>query len=358
MKKSIYISILSFLLLFTHLTAFAGDKEKAEKYVNDSLATLTNFGDDPEMSWFRNHIKDAKGILIIPTEVSAAFLIGGSGGSGVFSKHLGGNKWSYPAFYGMGAITAGFQAGGQASEVVLLIMTEKGLDAMLSTKFQLGADASVAAGPVGVGAAVATTDIVQFIRSKGVYAGTTIEGAVISPRDKLNEAYYGKEISPLDILVNGSAVNKQANPLRAKLGSFKAAAPAKTPVSYYKCPKAPKGAKVDKDGCWAFHGAVFGFDSAEIKPESYLMMDNVVEVLKANPDMKIEIQGHTDSTGNAEYNMGLSVRRANAVKDYLVMKGISSTRLTVKGFGITQPAVSNATANGQAYNRRVNIVRN
>jgi SH3 domain-containing YSC84-like protein 1 len=350
MKKSIYISILSLLLLCTHLSAFADDKEKAEKYVNDSLATLTNFANDPDMSWFRNHIQDAKGILIIPNEITAAFLVGGSGGTGVFSKHLAGGNWSYPAFYGMGAVTAGFQAGGQASEVVLLIMTDKGMDAMLSTKFQLGADVSVSAGPVGIGTAVATTDIVQFIRSKGVYAGTTIEGAIISPRNKLNAAYYGKEVSPLDVLVQGAAINQQADPLRAKLGSLIA-----IPVSTYKCPKAPAGAKVDKDGCWAFHGAVFGFDSADIKPESYPMVDNVVEVLKANPDMNIEIQGHTDSSGNAEYNMGLSVRRANAVKDYLVDHGISSSRLTVKGLGATQPVVSNDTANGRAYNRRVNI---
>jgi lipid-binding SYLF domain-containing protein len=93
----------------------------------------------------------------------------------------------------------------------MMAMTDKGKDALLSNKFQAGADASVAAGPVGVGAQAATTDIVQFTRSKGLFGGLSLEGSVIAVRDSLNHAFYGKPVSPLDILVKGNVRNPQAD---------------------------------------------------------------------------------------------------------------------------------------------------
>jgi len=150
-------------------------------------------------------------VFIVPQLLKAGFIFGGSGGSGVMlSRDKSSGKWSNPAFYTMGSVTFGLQIGGQAAEVVLLILTQKGMDAMLSTKFQLGGDVSVAAGPVGAGAQAATTDIIQFSRTKGVFGGLTLEGAVIAIRDKWNHAYYGKETSPLDILVKRTVRNKNA----------------------------------------------------------------------------------------------------------------------------------------------------
>ena len=93
-------------------------------------------------------------------------------------------------------------------------MTDKGMHAMLSNKFQLGADASVAAGPVGAGAQVATADILQFSRSKGVFGGLTVEGAVIAPRNEWNQAFYSKEVLPADILLKHQVQSAAADPLR------------------------------------------------------------------------------------------------------------------------------------------------
>jgi len=353
MKNHIMSTLLLAVLFLTSFTVSADDKVNAEGHVDKSLATLVNFADDPEMKWFRQHIENAKGILIFPTQVKAGFLIGGSGGSGVLLRHGDDNQWSYPAFYGMGSVTAGFQAGVQHAEVVMLLMTDKAMDAMLSTKVQLGTDVSVALGPVGAGTAVHTADIYQFSRAKGVFGGLTIEGAVISPRDKLNEAYYGKVVSPKDILVLGLGTNRQADPLRDKLASFKDSDGDGVTDFYDKCPNTLQGTKVDRDGCWAYHGAVFDSASADIKPESKAMFDNALEVLKSNPNVTVEIQGYADSSGNADFNLKLSERRAQSVKDYLVANGIDPSRLTVKGYGIANPVASNDTATGRAYNRRV-----
>ena len=188
-----------------------------------------NFANDPEMKWFRDHIKDAKGSLIVPKLLKAGFIFGGSGGTGVILRNNAVNsvwtsepikQWSSPAFYTMGSVTWGLQIGAEKAEVVLLIMTEKVVDAMLSTKFQLGADASVVAGPVGAGTQAATADVLQFSRTKGVFGGLTLEGSEINPRENLNGAYYGKATSPLDILVKGTSSNAHANDLKSKLATL------------------------------------------------------------------------------------------------------------------------------------------
>jgi OOP family OmpA-OmpF porin len=121
-----------------------------------------------------------------------------------------------------------------------------------------------------------------------------------------------------------------------------------------RCPDTPKGAKVDERGCWAFLGTfLFDISKYDLKPEVYPALRNAVEVLKKNPDLKVEIQGHTDSTGSAAYNQQLSEKRAQAVYDYFVRQGIPSSQLTVKGYGLTRPAYPNATADGRRKNRRV-----
>ena len=124
-----------------------------------------------------------------------------------------------------------------------------------------------------------------------------------------------------------------------------------------RCHDAPKGAILDKDGCWSFHGVLFDFDSDKIKSKFNPAIQNAVEVLKLNPGLTIEIQGHTDSFGTAAYNLKLSERRASAVKRELIKEGIDGKRLTTVGFGKSQPADTNETEEGRAYNRRVEYKR-
>ena len=127
-----------------------------------------------------------------------------------------------------------------------------------------------------------------------------------------------------------------------------------------RCPNTPKGIPVDASGCELAHdfkleGVNFEFDSAKLTSDSIAKLDTAVAILKRNADDKIEIAGHTDSQGNDAYNMGLSERRAQAVADYLVAHGANASNLAVKGYGETQPVADNATKEGRAANRRVEL---
>ena len=124
-----------------------------------------------------------------------------------------------------------------------------------------------------------------------------------------------------------------------------------------KCPNTPKGATVDARGCWTYAAEVlFGFDKAEINTDAYPMLDEAVVILKKNSKLNVEIFGHTDSTGPADYNMALSENRAQAVMKYFVDNGVNAAQLMVKGFGLTQPIASNETKEGRAKNRRVDLI--
>jgi outer membrane protein OmpA-like peptidoglycan-associated protein len=104
-------------------------------------------------------------------------------------------------------------------------------------------------------------------------------------------------------------------------------------------------------------GVNFDFDKAVIRPQDYAKLDQDVDAMKAWGDVDVEVAGHTCSIGTDEYNLGLSLRRAEAVRNYLVSKGVSADRLTVRGYGESRPAFSNATREGRAQNRRVELVR-
>ncbi len=201
--------------------AVANDKTDAEALVTKANITYKSFMGDKNFSEMRKLTKTAKGIFIAPQVLKGAFVVGASGGTGVFLVRGEGGKWTAPAFYTIGSVSFGFQIGGQASEVVLLAMTERGVTTMLQTNVKLGADAGVAAGPIGAGAQAATAnisaDILVFSRSKGLYGGISLDGAVVDTRDGLNHAYYGKTVTPTDILVKHSVSNPQANPLRESL---------------------------------------------------------------------------------------------------------------------------------------------
>jgi len=198
---------------------------KQQELVNEAQATAQRFADDQGIEWVRKNVGSVKGVFIVPEQVKGAFMIGGSGGSGVLLALHPDKAWSYPAFYTMGSLSFGFQAGGQVSELVLLVMTEKGLNAFKNTSVKLGADISVAAGPVGAGAKAATADILAFSRQKGLYGGVSVEGAVIGARNEWNEAYYGKALTPAQIVFDKTVHNPKADPLRQSVAELFSGSP-------------------------------------------------------------------------------------------------------------------------------------
>ena len=222
MKPSVLPTLMiAALLLLPSIPAAAQDTSDQQEIVNKAETTIQNFAADPDMTWFRNNIEDARAVLIVPTLVKAGFVFGGSGGSGVLlARDQQTDSWTYPAFYTMGSVTFGLQIGGEVAEVVLLVMSDEGLDSFLSGSFKLGGDVSIAAGPVGAGAKAQTADVIAFSRSKGVYGGLTLEGAVVEPRSAWNADYYGQEARPVAILINQTVSNPQADPLRNALASI------------------------------------------------------------------------------------------------------------------------------------------
>jgi len=188
-----------------------------QRLVNAAEVTLGNFMRDPEMTWLHRNLGRARAVLIAPEIVKAGFIFGGSGGRAVLFAKEGG-YWRGPAFYTMATASVGFQAGVSVSEMITLVMTEKGMNSMLSANFKLGGDASVAAGPVGVGAkSDVVADMVAFTRAKGVYGGLNLDGTLVNLSDDWNRAFYSKPVQPIDIFVRGTVSNPDADKLRGEI---------------------------------------------------------------------------------------------------------------------------------------------
>ena len=182
--------------------------------VADARTTLSNFLRDPDQTWIQDNLKGAKAILIAPQIVKAGFILGGSGGRAVLVARDG-RAWVGPAFYDLGTGSIGFQAGVEVSEVIIVVMTDKGLNSLLSTSFKIGGDASIAAGPVGAGAkSTVTADLISFARAKGVYAGLNLDGTVVHTNIDWNDIYYGgRNVLPPDILMRRTAKSPKATAL-------------------------------------------------------------------------------------------------------------------------------------------------
>ena len=210
----------AFLLSCLCWTPAWADSLDEQQLVEKAQHTVTSFMEDPNLTWFQDHVKEAKALLIIPQQLKAAFFFGADGGSGVLvARDDKTGEWGEPAFYVLGGLSFGFQFGGEASEVIILAMTQGAVEKLYSSSFKLGGDASVAAGPYGAGVEGATSanlnaDFLSFSRSKGAYAGISLEGSIIYADDDSNKAYYGKTVRPVDILVTKSVNNKHSSGLR------------------------------------------------------------------------------------------------------------------------------------------------
>jgi len=221
-KYLLSITLVILSLSLTAFQAFGEDFSKPDELVLNSEAVFKSFMADTNMEWFQNNVSKAKGIFILPRMLRGGFIFGGAGGSGALLAHnRETGKWSYPAFYTMGSVSFGLQIGADATEIILLVMTDRGMEAMLSKEFKLGGDVTLAAGPLGRSAKAQTADILAYGRSKGAFAGLAIDGAVIAPRYEWNNTYYGKEVLLVDILINQTVSSPKAENLRVALPSLK-----------------------------------------------------------------------------------------------------------------------------------------
>ena len=219
----LWIVAVPIIIMITGLphSTFGEEVKETDQILNQAATTWQNFMQDPEMAGFREHVKQAKGVLIMPRLVKGAFLFGLEGGNGVlFVRDENTEVWSEPAFYETSTASFGLQAGAESSEAILVVQTVKGIESLLSNSFKLGGDVSAAVGSKGSGMEGSTSanlgkDFVTYSRSKGIFAGASFEGASIRTRDDLNKAYYGSAVRPSDIvLVRKIEADPRSKPLR------------------------------------------------------------------------------------------------------------------------------------------------
>lgn len=193
-----------------------------EELVEQCRLTVLSLLSDPDFQWLDDYMVRARGVVIFPQLVKAGFILGGEGGTGVCLGRLADGSWSYPCFYYLGAASIGLQIGGQISEVVLTVMNDDAFRRMLKNDIKLGADASMAVGPIGRTAEAGTAgafgnDVYTFGRAAGLFGGISLEGAVLDDQPQRNRYYYGRDLTSAQIVQEGLVTNAQAEPLRQAL---------------------------------------------------------------------------------------------------------------------------------------------
>jgi lipid-binding SYLF domain-containing protein len=179
--------------------AFAGNEEN-ERAAN-AVKVLDEIMRMPEDAIPGKLLQNAHAVAVIPNVVKAGLVVGGRHGKGLISVRRGDGTWSHPSYISLTGASVGFQAGVQSADVVLVFRTPRGVDSIVHGKFTLGADAAVAAGPVGRSAEASTdgqlkAEIYSYSRARGLFAGVALDGAVLGIDHDANEAVYGPNTTP------------------------------------------------------------------------------------------------------------------------------------------------------------------
>jgi len=211
------ILIIATLGLLATLTAVASDREDDVSRTNKSAQVFREIMNTPDQGIPQDLLNSAKCIAIIPGNVKFAFIFGGSYGRGLATCRTG-HGWSAPMFVAIDGGSVGYQIGGSSTDIIMLFMNDHALQSLLSDKFKLGADASVAAGPVGRSATAGTdvklnAEILSYSRSKGVFAGVSLDGAVMQADESGDKAMYGNDVDRHQILNGRVAVPRSARSL-------------------------------------------------------------------------------------------------------------------------------------------------
>ncbi len=198
---------------------------KLQELVEKARFTLEMFNADEGMQQFREYVQYAHAMLIVPDYMRGAFGLGFGGGKAVMLRRdPQTGEWSYPAFYSLRSASIGLQLGGSNAEVVMIVMTEEGIDDFGQTQVKLGADAAVAAGSTGYGVAGGTpmtfsADYASFARAKGAFMGASLSGSSVVVKPDWNQRYYGRAVEPMEIL-GGAVANPAADGLRRAAREF------------------------------------------------------------------------------------------------------------------------------------------
>jgi SH3 domain-containing YSC84-like protein 1 len=191
--------------------------------VDGARKVLGDLRHDKEFGNAVRLIRQARAVLIVPKLLKGGFIVGGEGGNGVLMvQHEG--RWSAPAFYALGAASFGLQVGLEQSEVILLIMTQKGLDGVLRDEFKIGAQAGISVATLGSGVegaigGASPPDIVVWSSSTGLYGGLTVDGSIIRAEPNQDSEYYGRQVTSREVLF-GKIESPRAEPLRREMNAI------------------------------------------------------------------------------------------------------------------------------------------
>ena len=194
-------------LLALMLPFAASAQEKEIQRADNAVRVLSEILAIPEESIPERLLREAEAIAVMPDVVKAGLVFGGRGGKGLMAVRGSDGTWSNPTFITLGGGSFGFQAGVQSADVVLVFRNRRGVDNIVNGKFTLGADASVAAGPVGRSAQASTdgqlkAEIYSYSRARGLFAGIALDGAVIAIDNRANRRVYGRDVTARMILEN------------------------------------------------------------------------------------------------------------------------------------------------------------
>jgi len=216
--------IFSALIVIVTQIAAASDRDDDVARTQKAAQVFKEIMDTPDRGIPHDLLEKAKCIAIIPGDKKFAFIFGGSYGRGVATCRTA-SGWSAPMFVAIDGGSVGYQIGGSSTDLVMLFMNDHALKSLLGDKFKLGADASVAAGPVGRSAAAGTdvrlnAEILSYSRSKGIFAGVSLDGAVVQADKSGDQALYGAEVDRHEILNGSVSVPPSARGLLDELSGY------------------------------------------------------------------------------------------------------------------------------------------
>jgi lipid-binding SYLF domain-containing protein len=339
-------------LAFSGAPRALGQAETPDKRLQNSTLSFSEVMHEPDKGIPRDLFDKSRCIVIIPAVKKAAFIVGGKYGRGFVScRRNGTGRFGTPAAVRIEGGSYGLQIGGSSTDVFMLIMNEGGMKKLLSDKFTIGGEAEAAAGPVGRDTSANTdvllhAEILSWSRSRGLFAGLSLEGSTLRPDRSEDSKLYGESTSNEQILRGDLKTPRGARPLVAELNRYRAADE-----------NAGVGNSLRDSGRVTLSNVHFETGKADLTADSESALNEAVAALKEHVGWKIRVEGYTDNVGTKTANLRLSSDRADAVVSWLANHGIDRARLSSKGFGENRPVATNSTDEGRAMNRRVQLVR-
>ena len=225
MKKTLLTLLAGSLLLTIPAVVRASDREDDDNRINRATEVFHEIMNAPDQGIPRGILESAKCIAIIPGEKKFAFIFGANYGRGVAVCRTENGTWSAPMFVAVDGGSVGYQIGGSSTDLIMIFMNDHALKSLLSDKFKLGGDASVAAGPVGRNAQAdtdlkLTAEILSYSRSKGVFAGVSLDGAVVQTDKSGDHAMYGDDVTHREILSGKITAPESAQRLLHEIGMY------------------------------------------------------------------------------------------------------------------------------------------